>query len=149
VSRTEPPYDRLGVFKELSDVPDGRRLYHLAPAYEGRDTWGDYRATVELSDRMSVEWDRFARRWKEHMDERGRHHALARPDDVETWSAELVGRFSVDRAYQHWNVIEGFYDWLLWHTEHQHAYNPFHMAVVDPEGSARQIWNRKLEKANE
>ena len=149
MSRREPPYDRLGVFKELSDVPDGRRLHHLAPAYEGRDTWGDYRATVELSDRMSVEWDRFARRWKEHMDDRGRHHALARPDDVETWSAELVELFSVDRAYQHWNVIEGFYDWLLWHTEHQHTYNPFHMAVVDPERGARQIWNRKMEKAND
>jgi hypothetical protein len=149
VSRTEPPYDRLGVFKELSDVPDGRRLYHLAPAYEGRDTWGDYRATVELSDRMSVEWDRFARRWKEHMDERGRHHALARPDDVETWSAELVERFSIGRAYQHWTVIEGFYDWLLWHTEHRHTYNPFHMAVVDAENNSRQIWNRKMETKDE
>lgn len=83
------------------------------------------------------------------MDERGRHHALARPDDVEAWSTDLVERFSIDRAYQHWNVIEGFYEWLLWHTDHQHTYNPFHMAVVDSESSTRQIWNRKMEKANE
>jgi hypothetical protein len=149
VTRSDPPYDRLGVFKDLSDVPDGRRFRTLAPAYEGRDTWSEYRATVELSERMSEEWARFARRWKEHMDTRGRHHALARPDDVEAWSAKLVGRFSIDRAYQHWTVIEGFYSWLLWHTDHQHTYQPFHMAVVDPESSAREIWTRKMEKKHD
>jgi len=149
MSRPEPPYDRLGVFKELSDVPDGRRLYNLAAAYEGRDTWGDYRATADLSDRMGEEWDRFGRRWKTHMDDRGRHHALATPDDVEAWSAELVDRFSIDRAYQHWNVIEGFYDWLLWHTEHRHTYNPYHLAVAESKSSTREIWTRKMEKANE
>lgn len=149
MTRVESPHDRLGVFKELSDVPERRRLYRYASVYEGRDTWGNYRATVELSDRMSEEWARFARRWKAHMEDRGRHHALATPDDVEAWSTELVGRFSTDRAYQHWNVIEGFYEWLKWHTDHRHTYNPFHMAVVDPESSAREIWNRKMEKANE
>lgn len=149
MNRSELPYDRLGVFKGLSDVPERKRLYRYTSGYEGRNTWADYRATVELGERMSEEWARFSRRWKEHTRERDRHHALARPSDVETWSAELVGRFSVDRAYQHWNVIEGFYDWLMWHTEHPHAYNPFHMAVLEPESSARQIWSRKKEKVSD
>jgi len=149
MSRTEPPYDRLGVFKELSDVPDRRRFHRYASVYEGRDTWSDYRTTVELGDRMSEEWDRFARRWKDHMEDRGRHHALATPDDVEAWSTELAGRFSIDRAYQHWNVIEGFYEWLKCHTNHRHTYNPFHMAAAVPESSAREIFARKLEKAND
>lgn len=141
--------DRLGVFKSLSDVPDSRRFYQYARSYEGTDTWAKYRATVELSDRMSEEWERFARRWKANMDECGRQHALARPGDVEAWSENLLGRFKVDRAYQHWNVIEGFYDWLKWHTEHPHAYNPFHMAANEPESNAREIWTRKMEKRND
>ncbi len=149
MSRVEPPHDRLGVFKELSDVPERRRLYRYASVYEGRDTWEDYRATVELSDRMGEDWALFARRWKAHMADRGRHHALATPADVEAWSTELVERFSIGRAYGHWNVIEGFYEWLKWHTDHRHTYNPFHMAVVDPESSAREIWTRKMETANE
>lgn len=149
MSKVQPPYDRLGVFKQLSDVPDRHRLNQNAREYEGKDTWSDYRATVELGDRMSEEWERFARRWKAHMGECGRHHALARPEDVEGWSQELVSRFSVDRAYQHWNVIEGFYDWLKWHTEHPHTYNPYHMAAADTESSAHEIWSKKMEKANE
>jgi len=143
------PHERLGVFKQLADVPESRRLYQLASAYEGRDTWSEYRATVELSDRMNEEWARFARRWKDHMEGRGRHHALARPGDTEAWSAGLTDRFSIDRAYQHWAVIEGFYEWLKWNTEHTHSYNPFHMAAADPESAARHIWNRKMEKAND
>jgi len=142
----QSPQDRLGVFKQLSDVPDGRRFYQYTNSYEGRDTWAEYRATVELSERMSEEWERFARRWKAHMAEQGRHHALATPDDVEAWSEELLSRFSRDRAYQHWNVIEGFYDWLMWHTDHRHTYNPFHMAAYEPESNAREIWTRKMEK---
>ena len=143
------PHDRLGVFKDLSDVPERRRLERFSSAYTGRDVWGEYRATVELSDRMGEEWARFARRWKEHTADRGRHHALARPSDVETWSDWMLNQFSRDRAYQHWNVIEGFYAWLMWHTEHRHSYNPFHMAATDTESSAYTIWTRKIEKAND
>ncbi|MFB6206447.1 MAG: hypothetical protein ABEJ05_07985 [Haloglomus sp.] len=145
----QPPNDRLGVFKELSEVPDARRLYQYSRTYEGKDTWSEYRAKFDLSKRMSEEWDRFARRWKEHMTEQGRHHALARPDDVETWSEWLLSQFSVDRSYQHWNVIEGFYDWLKWHTDHPHAYNPFHMAARKDGSSAHKIWQRKMEKRHD
>lgn len=140
--------DRLGVFKTIGDVPNSRRFHQYTAAYEGQDTWMDYRATVELSETMSTEWACFIRRWKAHMDERGRHHALATPEGVETWSQDLLSRFGVDRCYQHWNVIEGFYDWLKWHTEHPHSYNPFHMAASDPDSTTREIWNRKMEKAN-
>jgi len=149
MSDVQTPHDRLGVFKQLSDVPDRRRLHQHASVYDGQDTWASYRVTVDLGERMSEEWARFSRRWKDHMDERGRHHALARPDDVEAWSEWMLDSFSVDRAYQHWNVIEGFYDWLKWHTEHPHTYNPFHMAALEPESTTRQIWTRKIEKRND
>lgn len=141
-----PPTDRLGVFKRLSDVPAARRLSQYQSAYEGQDTWAAYRDTVELSARMSEEWERFANRWKSHMQDCDRHHALARPRDVESWSEWLLGQFGVDRSYQHWNVIEGFYEWLKWHTEHPHTYNPLHMAADAEDSCARRIWRRKMEK---
>lgn len=145
----QPPTDRLGVFKDLSDVPDRRRLYQYGSTYGGKDTWSDYRAEYDLSDRMSEEWERFSRRWKDHMEDRGRHHALATSEDVETWSEWLLSQFSIDRSYQHWNVIEGFYDWLKWHTEHPHTYNPFHLAARTDGSSAREIWNYKMSKKHD
>lgn len=149
MSEARTPDDRLGVFKELSDVPDARRLYQFEAAYEGQNTWRDYREKHELSDRMSEEWQRFARRWKDHMDDRGRHHALARPSDVELWSEWMLSQFSVNRAYQHWNVIEGFYEWLKYHTDHPHTYNPFHMAASSDGSNTREIWAEKMVKAND
>lgn len=145
----EPVADRLGVFKDISEVPDARRFQQFVNAYDGQDTWQTYRGTVELSDRMSEEWARFARRWKAHMADRNRHHALARPADVNAWSTDLLSQFSVDRAYQHWNVIEGFYEWLKCHTEHPHTYNPFHLAVHTGAQDTQQIWTRKQEKAHD
>jgi hypothetical protein len=144
-----PLTDRLGVFERWSAVPDRHRLHHHATAYDGRDAWAEYRATVELSDRMDEEWTRFARRWKAHMADRRRHHALATPADVEAWSTALLDRFSVDRAYQHWTVLEGFYEYLKTATDHPHAYNPFHLAALDAAGSTRQIWDRKMEKRHD
>jgi hypothetical protein len=146
MTEPSPPHDRLGVFKQFEDVPARRRLRQFSNVYEGRDVWSDYRATADLSARMGEEWDLFARRWKEHMNSRGRHHALAHPDDVEAWSAWLLDQFRVDRSYQHWNVIEGFYAWLMWHTAHRHTYNPFHLAATDTTSQTYTIWSRKLEK---
>jgi len=149
MSTHKSPDDRLGVFKQLADVPTGRRLHQYSSAYEGKDTWADYRERHDLSERMSYEWGLFSDRWKSHMDDRGRHHALARPSDVEAWSEWMTSQFSINRAYQHWNVIEGFYEWLKWHTDHPHAYNPFHMAAQKDDSSARKIWTEKMVKAND
>lgn len=149
MAEPEPPYDRLGVYKQLSEVPDRRLLKQFETSYEGRDTWAEYRTTVELSDRMGEEWARFERRWKSHMNDSNRHHALATPGDVEDWSRTLLDRFSIDRSYQHWNVIEGFYDWLKWHTEHPHTYNPFHIAATMPQSNTNQIWQQKMEKRSD
>jgi len=145
----QSPDDRLGVFKSLAEVSDGRRFYQYSSAYEGKDTWADYRAQYDLSERMSYEWGLYSDRWKSHMADRGRHHALARPSDVETWSEWMLSQFSVNRAYQHWNVIEGFYEWLKHHTDHPHAYNPFHMAASRDGCSSREIWTEKMVKAND
>ena len=142
------PQNRLGIFKQLSDVPTARRLCQFQGRYQNTSTWESYRATTELSDRMSEDWELFLRRWRKHMSEQGRHCILAQPTDVEVWSGKLLSRFSRDRTYQHWYVIEGLYEWLKWHVNHPHTYNPFHMAASVPGSSANEVWIQKQERNN-
>jgi len=150
VSRiTTDPGERAGVYKHLNDVPDRYRLYQHAAAYEGRDVWEEY-LTEYFFENYGTDYTReYTRRagndWKEHMADRGRHHALATPKDVETWCTALVERMKVASAYRnYWPKLEGFYSWLHTHTEHPHVYHPFRMAAAEyPNAGA--IWARKVD----
>lgn len=149
------PTDRLGVYKRLAEVPDRYRLHHHADAYEDRDTWQEFcdeyeYAQGEGSD-YEMEVDRVGDRWKAFMDECERHHALARPKDIDNWCAELRESFSVRRAYEHWLRVNRFFNWLQWHTEHPHVYNPAMLAAAG-DSDTRVLWewratqNRKRRK---
>lgn len=147
------PADRLGVFKRLADVPDRYRLYHHAGAYADRDVWAEYVEETELYERHSSQTYRNATEraitsWKEHMEDRGRHHALAAPTDVETWCAGLLAERSDQSVYsKYWTRLAEFYDWLRWHTEYPHVYDPILMAAAEfPEGSAGTVWDEKIRK---
>ena len=146
--KSPDPRDRMGVYKRLSDVPDRYRLHHHANAYEGRDVWNEF-LTEHLfprfdSDRFKEDARRAGRYWKEHMAERGRHHALATPDDVETWMADLLDRLKLKTAYNsYWVRVERFYYWLQWHTEHPHTHHPVLMAAADG-GAAGEVWDEKM-----
>jgi len=149
--KSTDPTDRMGVYKSIGDVPDRRRLSQHAAAYDGRDVWTEFVAANE--DRYATEDSRrrVARAgevWKDHMDERGRHHALATPEDVETWSTALLDEYTVGHAYNgYWVRVEAFYSWLQWHTEHPHVYQPVRMAAADPDAPAsRTIWEEKVSR---
>lgn len=134
--------DRMGVYEELDKVPDQYRLYHHADAYAGRDTWQAFCEAEEYAqgnDEHVQEVDRVGDRWKAFMAERGRHHALATPADVDAWCDALRDRFSQRRAFEHWIRVNRFYDWLQWHAEHPHRYNPAMMAAANGE-VASALW---------
>ena len=144
--------DRLGVYKHLSDVPDRYRLHHHAAAYEGRDVWHEFCVEYEYAqgshERYREEVDRVGDCWLEFMDSQDRHHALASPDDVEQWCADLLAEASVRRAHDYWLRINRFFDWLKWHTEHPHVYNPALMAAADGD-AAGEVWDLKVEETLE
>lgn len=100
------PTDRLGVYKRLSDVPDRYRLSNHAAAYEGRDVWHEFCTEYEYAqaddNRYEEEVDRAGDRWQGFTAERGRHHALATPDDVEAWCVDLLSNRSTRRTYDYW-----------------------------------------------
>lgn len=146
---SDDPADRMGVYKQLADVPDRYRLAVHADAYADRDVWAEY--VDENPDRLTSVGgrrghERAGRRWKAHMADRDRHHALARPADVETFIADLLDRFAPGTVYNpHWVRLEAFYDWLTWHADHPHRYNPVLMAAADPDAPATtRLWRRKM-----
>lgn len=146
--KSKNPTQWMGVYKELNDVPSERRLSQYADWYENRDVWSEWAeiATEQhQSDRYSMYTDRAGRSWKDHMAERGRHHALARPDDIEAWCEKILDRCTPLSAYQiYFTRIEPFYTWLQQHRDHPHCYHPVWMAAAN-EGATATIWESKME----
>lgn len=146
------PADRLGVYKRLSNVPNRYRLHHHADTYEDNDTWHTFCMEFEYQegshDRYEEEVDRIGSRWKDHMGQRERHHALARPADVEAWCERLLSEKAVSRTYEHWLRVKRFYHWLMWHSEHPHVYNPVLMAAITGE-STGEAWAWKARRNRE
>ncbi|WP_199719631.1 hypothetical protein [Halorubrum sp. Atlit-26R] len=144
--KSEDPHQRIGVYKTVEQVPDYARLSHYTASYSGRDVWSEY-YNAELSDAAeTVEYEAglVEESWKGHMDECGRHHALAKPADVEAWFTKLVDRMQYKRAYNpYWVRLEEFYDYLVWHTDHPHTYHPARMAAGQG-GVTNEIWCFKI-----
>ena len=145
---TTDPGERAGVYKHLDDVPDRYRLYHHATAYDGRDVWEEY-LTDYFFENFGTEYTRkYTRRagtdWKEFMNDRGRHHALAMPQDVEAWCTALLDRMQIPSLYRnYWTKLERFFTWLHSHTEHPHVYHPFRMAAAEYPNAA-SVWEEKI-----
>lgn len=144
--KAENPHRRTGVFKSLEQVPQLYRLKTHTGVYQTNDPWNEYVTTVldDAADPVLYEAGLVEDDWKAHMDEQGRHYALATPADIETWCKRLLDRMAPKRAYNpYWVRIEDFYDYLVWHTDHPHVYHPPLMAAGTGEAATR-IWEEKI-----
>lgn len=141
------PTERMGVYTRLEDVPTDYRLNQYEGQYSGQDTWQAYidtRPSTFDSTHYRQGLSKAGKSWKTHTESRGRHHALVRPSDVETWLAELAATRTEGTVYtEYWVRIEEFYTWLQFHTEHPHVYHPPLMAVVEG-GLAERLWRQKF-----
>ncbi|WP_255197735.1 hypothetical protein [Halorarius litoreus] len=140
----------MGVYKRLSEVPSHRRLERYASEYEDADTYERFLVEERFdeveSERCRQKYRLAGRRWKEHIESRGRHHALARPADVEAWLDGLLDRVSLNTAYNvYWVKLEQFYSWLQHHPDHPHTYHPLWMAAAESE-HAGIVWERKIDR---
>lgn len=147
--KPDDPRGRMGVYKSIDDVPDRYRLRNNSAAYNGRDVWETWQAkrTAENpSDGFRRYIDLARRRWKSHMNDRGRHHALATPDDVESFFDWILNEkeWTLETAYQPYFLkVSKFYKWLQWHTDHPHRYNPVLMAAANGDATG-EVWNVKV-----
>jgi len=139
----------MGVYKRLEQVPDEFRLRRYCDRYRENDVWQAFeRAKRDAFDSESFRdtFRKAGRTWKEHMERRGRHHALGTPRDVETWCATLTQDRTLETVYkEYWVRLEAFYSWLQWHTDHPHVYQPVLMAAANHEIS-RAVWWTKMDR---
>lgn len=137
--KDETPESRLGVYERIEDVPPHHRLSkgRNVENYRGRDVWAEYMDATDLSERSAR--GAAADHWNDLMADRGTHHALAERDDAAAWGVYLRENFAPTTAQDYWATIYRFYNWLLWHTEYPHRYNPLLLAACNND-EARRIW---------
>lgn len=112
--KSHHPEDRIGIYKQLEDVPVHRRLSQYESEYENREVWDEFMAEVLLeqytSERSVQDAERAGRRWADHMGTRGRHPALATPHHVEAWCQHLVDTSGIQTEYNCFQTrLERFY----------------------------------------
>lgn len=151
--KTPDVRDRMGVYRSLEDVPDRHRLNsdQNRRNVEGKDVWDEYTDEVVQTGSQAKYYERAGRYWRNHMEERGRHHALAKPEDVIEWSGWLLDDKAITTAYsQYWLKIENFYTWLQYNADYPHNYQPVWMAVIeDEDGPTGELWRHKVRTTEE
>ena len=141
----------MGVYKRLQEVPERYRLQQYRSIYHDRDVWAEWvtERTAQhdglsqyLTDRMRIT----ERSWKDHTAACNRHHALASPEEVESWIATFMnGCWNIRTVYEgYWVHLAHFYRWLRFHTDHPHVYDPVLMAAATgPE--TNRVWECKVQ----
>lgn len=148
------PEQYAGVFQEYSSIPARYRLETYKNQYDGKNTWESYRDNVLLVNHDTKSMRQKARlagdSWQEHMQDRGRHHALATPADANAWCKELLDTGSTRRhCYEYYFLrIYDFYDHLKTNADHPHLYNPLLMAAINYD-AARQLWMHRIDRRPE
>ena len=155
-SAPSDPERRVGrMFRRFEGIPEKRRLEYYAPQYEGDEAWDDYvehKAAERGGIAESTRRKRYGiarERLAEVCAERGRHYAVARPDDVEAFfriEAHLSDHVLRDRRFM---PVYGFYEHLLNHVDHHHAYNPVLLAALEEGSETRRLWDIKEQHNDE
>lgn len=149
------PEQYAGIYQRYDDIPDRYRLETFASQYEDEDTWRQYLEEVlvpehePLSDAMKKTIRLAEDSWQNHMEERERHHALAKPVDVEEWCQSLLDGRSPRTCYEQYYVrIYQFYEHLVSVSSHPHIYNPLLIAAIEYEHT-NEIWRQRVERRPE
>jgi hypothetical protein len=145
------PEQYAGVFQRYDEVPERYRLQTYAQQYAGANTWDEYVEDVlfeehdPVSDYLRDTARRAGESWLAHMDDCGRHHALATPADVEAWCADLLDGRTAQTAHEKYYLrIYQFYEHLATSYHHPHAYNPLLLAAIEHD-SAREVWMYRID----
>jgi len=144
------PESYAGIFQNYDQIPARYRLETYFHQYQDDDTLDWYIENVyfnnksEVSDSMRCRAQRFKNSWLDHMNERNRHHALATPEDVDTWCQTLLERCTAKTSYlSYYYRIYNFYQHLKTSYRHPHLYNPLLLAAIEYEPTY-EIWSHRV-----
>ena len=151
--RLSTPEHYAGGFQHFDEIPERYRLETYAAQYRGADTWEKYVEEVLLEEHDSKRIRTTVRlagsSWTEHMQRRGRHHALASPKDVAEWCNTLLKDKVEKTCYEYYFLrIYDFYDHLKFSHRHPHLYNPLLLAAIDYDAPHR-IWMVRVHRRRE
>ena len=139
----------MGIYKRLEDVPEEYRFEQYTGAYEGRNVWAEYVESLPSAYTSTFFEDSLRKAeetWTAHMDDRGRHYALATPEDVDTWVSTLAETRKLSTVNSVYFVrVEGLYDWLQSSVDHPHRYQPVLMAASAYETTGA-VWRTKFDR---
>lgn len=129
------------MYKSFDEIPVEYRLESFSAGFQDRDVWSEWDDVHSDSEWKRAESRRVKSRWNAHVEGVGRHYALARPYDVESFVAGLLEEIQLERAYKpYWLFLKRIYHWLMWNTEYPHRYNPVLMASANYP-ACRQVWD--------
>jgi hypothetical protein len=143
------PEEYAGALQYFDEIPQRYHLDTYSAQYRGEDIWNQYVENVVLKEHNSERIQRTLRlggnSWLEHMDKTRRHHALATPEDVNSWCENLREEKARRTCYDYYFVrIYDFYDYLKSSCRHPHLYNPLLLAAVRYD-AARAIWMHRVD----
>lgn len=144
--KTSDPRSRTGIYNTYQEVPPHHRLEQKVNKYSDQNIWEHFVEERGVADRAYPAMNRFQR----VMEGRGVHYAFPHPTDVDAYCDHLID-FAVTTIRSHYTYLNYFFEWLRYHTEYPHRYNPLLVAAVEYENSARvfQYYVEKGEKTNE
>lgn len=145
--KSRDPDQRMGAFKRHDQVPHEYRLEHYQTHYTGRNIWAEFvksRPGDFESKHHRRTYGKAGRSWKALMTDRGRHHALAVPEDIYVWCDRLATDRTVGTVYSEYFLrVEQFYTWLQFQTVFPHVHHPVLMAASEYE-LVSWIWEQKF-----
>lgn len=148
--RGRRPEQYAGALQHYDEIPQRYQLETYHREYRGEDVWSQFAEDVFLENHDSKRIRRTLRlageSWVEHMSDRGRHHALATPEDANAWCEKLQEEKARRTCYEYYFIrIYDFYEYLKSHFRHPHLYNPLLLAAIDYE-AASHIWSFRIDR---
>lgn len=148
--RGTTPEQYAGALQHFETIPPRYQLETYASQYCDENVWEQYVHEVALEEHDSERMRRALRlageSWLEHIHDRGRHHALAKPTDANSWCKQLAEEKARRTCYDYYFIrIYDFYDYLKFSSQHPHLYNPLLLAAVRYD-SARHIWMHRVDE---
>jgi len=144
------PEQFAGPFQDYEEIPQRYRLETYAGQYQDRKTWQRYCETTLFEGHdtkyMRQRAQRAGNSWLSHMQQEGRHHALATPRQANRWCHALLESDRTRRTcYEVYYIrIYQFYDHLKASCHHPHLYNPLLVAAIQYPPS-RHLWEYRID----
>lgn len=141
-------YANLNSWETIADVPDKFRLKNFIPEYEDvplMDIFID-EYKPDLSERVrKYKYHRVRRAVEEYID--NGHYAFLTPKQVDGFF-ETVTEYKLRVQYQvYLSVLRTFYEWMIWHRQYPHTYNPIDMAILH-NGTVHDLIEKWLDYKN-